>query len=107
MAGLAGLDPDGARTPVEVVESQARDLARPQAQPGGEEQDRPVPKALRRRVERGDQAGEVGSTKVPRQGRQPAAGHHRDSLLQPVLTQTLGPDEAQERSQRGGEQLDR
>jgi hypothetical protein len=54
-----------------------------------------------------DKAGEVGSTKVPRQGRRAAAGHHRDSLLQPVLTQALGPGEAQERPQRGGEQLDR
>ena len=107
MTGLAGTYPHHCAAPVEVLQPQLHDLAGPQAQPGHAQDDRPVPQSAGRGgVQRGDQLLEGPGVQMPDKSRR-AVRHHRDRVLQPVLTQPLGAQEPEERAQRRRRKLHR
>lgn len=84
---------------------QPDDLADPQPQAGHTQNHRSVTQpALRRRIQRADQLLERSRIQIPDETAPPVR-HHRDRGLQPVPAQTFGPQEPEERPQRGCHQL--
>ena len=107
VTGLADAHPQRGVAPVEILQSQLHDLAGPQPQPGHAQDDRPVPQPARRgRIQRGDQLLQASGVQMPdKTGR--TMRHHRDRVLQPVLTQPFRAQEPEERTQRRRSKLGR